>query len=335
MLSAPAFLITVVCLLVVLVIGNILFSFIAERKNPPIGRFVECEGVRLHYLDRGDPEAPSVVLLHGNGSLIEDLILSGLVDRLARRNRVLCFDRPGFGYSQRPRSRIWNAKSQAALLVKVLQQLGVRDPVVMGHSWGALVALAIGLEKNFSVRGLVLASGYYFPTPRWDFWLMSGPAIPVLGDIMRYTVAPAISWAILPALFRKMFAPRSVPNSFKNIFPVSLTLRPKQLRAAAEESAFLIPEAARLQSHYQSIRCPVHIFHGAEDQLIEPEQAGHLHSVLSRSDLHIVSETGHMVTYADGGPIAEAVDHLNHVCSQRSTEVVAGPRANGLTVAAR
>jgi pimeloyl-ACP methyl ester carboxylesterase len=297
--------------ILVLVIGNIVFSFMAERKNPPIGSFIECEGVRLHYLERGDPVAPSVILFHGNGSLIQDLIISGLVHRLARRNRVLCFDRPGFGYSQRPRARIWTATSQAALFVKVLQQLGVRDPIVMGHSWGALVALAMGLQNNYPIRGLVLASGYYFPTPRWDFWMMSGPAIPVLGDIMRYTVAPAISWAILPALLRKIFAPRCVPGDFKNGFPSSLTLRPKQLRAAAEESAFLIPEAARLQSSYSSIRCPVHIFHGTGDQLIEPEQARRLHRVLSRSKLHLVNDTGHMVTYADGGGIAQAIDSLN------------------------
>jgi pimeloyl-ACP methyl ester carboxylesterase len=319
--SAGIVFVIVVGIFVVLVIGNIVFSFMAERKHPPIGSFIECEGVRLHYLERGDPAAPSVVLFHGNGSVIQDLIISGLVDRLARRNRVLCFDRPGFGYSQRPRAHIWTATSQAVLFVKVLHQLGVRDPIVMGHSWGALVALAIGVQTNYPVRGLVLASGYYFPTWRWDFWMMSGPAIPVFGDIMRYTVAPAISWAILPALFRKIFAPRSVPGDFKNGFPSSLTLRPKQLRAAAEESAFLIPEAARLQSSYSSIRCPVHIFHGTGDQLIEPEQARRLHSVLNRSDLHLVNDAGHMVTYADGGAIAQAIDSLN-VCLERPFRII-------------
>jgi pimeloyl-ACP methyl ester carboxylesterase len=309
--SAQTIFLMFVAIPAVFVIGNILFSLLAERKNPPIGSFIECDGVRLHYLDRGDPLAPSVVLLHGNGSLIQDLIISGLVDRLARRNRVLCFDRPGFGYSQRPRARIWNAASQAALFVKVLHQLGVREPIVIGHSWGALVAVAIGMQNSYPVRGLVLASGYYFPTWRWDFWMMSGPAIPVLGDIMRYTVAPAISWSILPSLVRKIFAPCSVPDDFNNRFPSSLTVRPKQLRAAAEESAFLIPEAARLQSGYSSIRCPVHIFHGTADQLIEAEQAKRLHGVLSRSDLHLVNDAGHMVTYADAGGIAEAVDRLN------------------------
>ncbi|NOJ40821.1 alpha/beta fold hydrolase [Bradyrhizobium australiense] len=310
MSTAESIFVIVMGIILVLVIGNIMFSFMAERKNPPIGRFIESDGVRLHYIERGEPAARCVVLFHGNGTMIQDLIISGLVDRLASRNRVLCFDRPGFGYSQRPRARIWNATSQAALFVKALNQLGVRDPVVLGHSWGALVAAAIGFQNDYPVRGLVLASGYYFPTPRWDFWMMSGPAIPILGDFVRYTVAPIISWAILPALIRKLFAPGSVPENFKHGFPASLTLRPKQLRAAAEESAFLIPEAARFQSRYQSIRCPVHIFHGTGDQIIEPEQASRLHEVLRRSDLHLVRDAGHMVTYADSTSIAQAVESL-------------------------
>src|SRR3954454_19419573 len=215
--------IIVVVALILLVIGNVVFSVIAERINPPIGLFIECDGVRLHYLDRGNPGAPCVVLFHGNGSMIQDFTISGLVDRLAQHNRVLCFDRPGFGYSQRPRCRIWTATAQAALLVKALDQLDVRNPVIMGHSWGAMVAVAIELQDDYPMRGLVLASGYYFPTWRWDVWIMSGPAIPLLGDLLRYTIAPVISWIILPGAFRNLFAPRPVPENFKKAFPRSLT----------------------------------------------------------------------------------------------------------------
>ena len=78
--------VVVVVFLLLLVIGNIVFSFMAERKNPPIGNFIECEGLRLHFLERGDRAAPCVVLFHGNGSMIQDFIISGLVDRLARRS---------------------------------------------------------------------------------------------------------------------------------------------------------------------------------------------------------------------------------------------------------
>jgi pimeloyl-ACP methyl ester carboxylesterase len=307
----------VVGVLILLALGNCAFSVVAERRNPPIGTFTECEGVRLHYLDRGDPTAPCVVLFHGNGSMIQDFTISGLVDLLARRNRVLCFDRPGFGYSQRPRLRIWTATAQAALFVKALNQLGVRNPVVLGHSWGALVAIAFALRNDYPIRGLVLASGYYFPTWRWDVWMMSGPAIPVFGDLIRYTIGPILSWAILPMAFRKLFAPRSVPRDFKTRFPASLTLRPKQLRAAAEESAFLIPMAAKFQSHYPSIQCPVHIFHGAADQIIEPEQTRYLRRALPGSVLHLVEDAGHMVTYADGAGIAQAVDTVAGASSVR------------------
>ena len=127
-------LVLVLLIFLLLVIGNVGFSFLAERRNPPIGNFTECEGVRLHYLERGARSAPCVVLFHGNGSMIQDFIISGLVDQLTTRYRVVCFERPGFGYSQRPRPRTWTARSQAALFVKALDQLGVRDPVVLGHS---------------------------------------------------------------------------------------------------------------------------------------------------------------------------------------------------------
>jgi pimeloyl-ACP methyl ester carboxylesterase len=182
--------------------------------------------------------------------------------------------------------------------------------VVVGHSWGTLVAVALGLRGDYSVRGLVLASGYYFPTWRLDVWLLSGPAVPILGDLLRYTVAPIISLAILPLSLRKIFAPRPVPQSFKREFPISLALRPKQLRAAAEESAFLIPAAAQLQSQYRHIKCPVRLFHGDQDHFIEREQSRHLHQVLPRSVLHFVKDAGHMVHYADPVVITRVVHAL-------------------------
>jgi pimeloyl-ACP methyl ester carboxylesterase len=296
--------------LVLLVIGNVVFSVIAERRNPPLGSFIECDGVRLHYREWGKATAPCVVLFHGNGAMIQDFVISGLADLLARRNRVLCFDRPGFGHSQRPRSRLWTPSAQAALFAEALGHIGVREPVVVGHSWGTLVAVALGLRADYPVGGLVLASGYYFPNWRLDFWLLSGPAIPIFGDLLRYTVAPVISLAILPGMLRKIFAPRPVPKPFKTEFPISLALRPKQLRAAAEESAFLIPAVTQLQSRYDDLKCPVHLFHGDQDRFIEREQSRRMHTALPRAALHVVRDAGHMVHYADSASIAQAVDVL-------------------------
>src|ERR1700761_8579649 len=138
MSTTETVLLIIVAGLVAVMLSNVAFQIIAERRNPPIGVFIECDGVRLHYIDRGDAASPCVVLFHGNGTMIQDLILSGLVDSLANNYRVVCFDRPGFGYSQRPRPRVWTASAQAALFAKALDHLGVRNSVVLGHSWGTL-----------------------------------------------------------------------------------------------------------------------------------------------------------------------------------------------------
>ena len=54
----------------------------AERNDPPAGHFLDVDGVRLHYVERGRGEA--LVLLHGNGSMIQDFESSGLIEMAAR-----------------------------------------------------------------------------------------------------------------------------------------------------------------------------------------------------------------------------------------------------------
>ena len=99
-----------------------LMTWRARRQYPPLGKFVECDGVRLHYIERGKLNGPAVLLLHGNGALIQEQTISGLVDLLAAKYRVLCFDRPGYGHSTRPRLRLWSPERQADLLAKALDQ---------------------------------------------------------------------------------------------------------------------------------------------------------------------------------------------------------------------
>ena len=123
----------------------------AERNNPPQGEFIDIDRVRLHYIDRGT--GPVVVLVHGNGSMIRDFELSGIVDRLAQTNRVIVFDRPGYGHSDRPDFRNFDPRSQAALLRRALLRLHVEDPVIVGHSWGTLVALWMGIMHPNAIRG--------------------------------------------------------------------------------------------------------------------------------------------------------------------------------------
>ncbi|SDE45001.1 alpha/beta hydrolase fold [Belnapia rosea] len=91
----------------------------AECEHPPRGTFLDVDGVRLHYTDRGVGQP--IVLIHGNVVSGDDYDTSGVVERLLETHRVIIFDRPGFGHSERPRRRIWTATQQAELLHKALK----------------------------------------------------------------------------------------------------------------------------------------------------------------------------------------------------------------------
>ncbi|WP_306754507.1 alpha/beta fold hydrolase [Paracoccus actinidiae] len=277
----------------------------AEQRNPPVGRFIDVDGVRLHYLERG--EGPPLVLLHGNGSMIQDFVSSGLVDMAARQHRVIVFDRPGYGHSTRPRGRVWSPEAQADLLREALDRLGVSQAVILGHSWGASVAVAMALNHPQMVRGLVLASGYYYPTARVDMALLSGPAVPLVGDVSRYTIAPLVSRLVWPLLLRKIFGPAPVPAKFKG-FPEEMAVRPSQIRSEAAESALLIPAAAVMCKDYAALTMPVAIVVGAEDRLIDPDaQSRRLHQAIAQSSFHLVQGSGHMVHQTSPEAVMEAI----------------------------
>ena len=279
----------------------------AERDQPPAGRLLEIEGVRLHVVEKG--EGPAVVLIHGNMVSERDYEASGLLDRLARNHRVIAFDRPGFGHSTRPRDRLWTPAAQAKLLHAALAQLGVKEAVVVGHSMGAMVALALALDHPEDVRRLVLVGGYYYPSARIDALLTAPVALPVLGDVMRYTVTAISARLMLKRLVRAMFGPREVPGHFIPALSREMMVRPIQLRANAEDAAFMIPQAKASSERHHELRMPVAIVAGADDKVIDAEaHSARLHREVAGSTLVVVPRAGHMVHHAAPGAIVAAVE---------------------------
>jgi pimeloyl-ACP methyl ester carboxylesterase len=280
----------------------------AERAHPPAGTFVEAEGVRLHYLDRGT--GPAVVLIHGNGVMLQDFEASGVLGLLAGAHRVLAFDRPGFGYSDRPRGTVWTPLAQGRLLLAALRALGVERPVVVGHSWGTLVALAMALEDPAALAGLVLVSGYYFGTARPDVLPFSAPAVPGVGDLMAHTVSPLYARALAPALIKGSFAPAPVPPRFFDQ-PLALAARPSQVRATGVDTALMIPGAVALSRRYAELRLPIIAFAGDGDLVTHPQaHAERLAAELPNVELRTVPGQGHMLHYAVPEQVAAAVDEV-------------------------
>jgi len=281
----------------------------SESQTPPPGNFVEVDGVRLHYIDRG--KGSPIVLIHGNGSLVQDFTVSGLVDALAQKYRVIAFDRPGYGYSERPRERAWTPEAQAAVFVAACAELGIERPLVVGHSWGTLPAIAWALDYPDAVAGIALLSGYYYGTPRVDALLTGVAAMPVLGDLFTNTVLPLQTRITGPLGLKMIFSPDAVPDRVKNELPFGLMLRPSQLHATAADSGQMPLAAARLSARYADLKLPMAIVWGDGDKLV-PGQGHSARLAKSRphADAVMITEAGHMVHYTHLDRVERAIRDL-------------------------
>jgi pimeloyl-ACP methyl ester carboxylesterase len=291
------------------VAANMLAARRTQERHPPRGRFVLADGVRLHLIDTGAgvAGAPVIVMIHGNGAMAEDFLASGVVDALAPEARIVLIDRPGCGHSDRPGGRLWTPRRQARAIGAALDAIGVERAVVVGHSYGSLVALELGLLRPALVGALVLLSGYYFPSVRGDVPLMAGAAVPVLGDIQRYTVGPLLSWLFAPAFVRLLFAPRKVTAGFTRGFPLAMSVRPSQLRAIGADAAFMVPAAAAMQRGPRPTM-PVTIVTGDSDRIVAPPmQSERLHEALAGSRFVSLAGHGHMIHHTATEDVADAI----------------------------
>ncbi|ABY32020.1 alpha/beta fold hydrolase [Methylorubrum extorquens] len=280
-----------------------------EVARKPPGQFVTVDGLPVHVIVRG--RGRPVVLVHGNGTMAEDFAICGLIDRLAARYRVIAIDRPGFGYSGRPRHRIWTAQAQAVLLHRVLEQLGVERPLIVGHSWGTIVALALAADGRRPLRGLVLLSGSYFPGHRTDAALIAPLAVPGLGDAMRAMVPAKVSASLTGQSFRQVFWPQPVPARFTARFSIEIAAAATQLRAVSEDAASMSSAVTGLQRRYAGLTLPVSVLAGDADAIVKAsEHSVRLHTTIPGSTLRLLPGLGHMIHYGARLKVERAIDDL-------------------------
>src|SRR3954454_11115232 len=132
-----------------------------RRYALPPSRFLEVEGLRVHYRDEGD--GPPLLLLHGLTANLFDW--QGWAERLRDRHRVIRLDLPGHGLTgPDPRQRYaW--PETAAFALAFLDRLGVRRASVAGSSYGGAVAWHLAAQAPERVDRLVLLAPIGYPVP--------------------------------------------------------------------------------------------------------------------------------------------------------------------------
>ncbi len=252
--------------------------------KPVTEHFVTVDGLRVHYIESGT--GPTVVMIHGNAGSVEDFEF-GAMDLLASDYRVVAIDRPGHGGSDRPAGKV-TVEAQAKLLRRTLSRLGIHEPMLVGHSWGASLALAYALHYPGDVSAIVLLAPAAYPDAGGNRLLGATSKIPLIGDLSSVLGGVVIKLAD------------------------SLWLRRKQLKAYVEDETSLNDSLRKMGKRYQEIKIPVVIVTGDRDQIVSPDQnARLLHAAIPNSQLIELKDTGHEIPQTNPESIDTALSMIS------------------------
>jgi len=267
-------------------------------------KLITIDRLRVRYIDSG--RGPTVVLIHGNAGGIEDFEF-GAIQTLSSDYRVLAIDRPGHGKSDRPNGITANVEYQARLLHQLLSSLGVGRPVLVGHSWGAALALAYALQYPTEISALILVAPAAYPDAGEARILQVMNKPPVIGDVPLMLGRSILGRHLLKGVLIRAFSPEPLPEKYFQLVASSWLGR-KQLKAYLDDESNLNASLRELSQHYAEIRVPVVILTGDHDQIVSPrENAYRLKDSIPNSQLIELKNTGHEIPQTHPESISSAL----------------------------
>jgi len=261
----------------------------AEADYPPVGAGVDVEGMRLHYLDRG--QGRPVILIHGLRGSAYDFEVS-ISKGLARDHRVIAFDRPGNGYSDRLPDDRQSLVVEARQLHAAALKLGLERPLIVGYSLGAAVAIAYADAYPEDVAGVVTIAGHVMPCPAHVGPLAFFARRPLIAGVASKTLLIPVGRIVGRRLLKRACSPQPMPSSYAEA-ALAMALRPRTFRYAPVELCRSADELRVLARRYGRLPVHVTVLVGRGDALASVNEARYFHERLARSTLVVVPDGGH------------------------------------------
>ncbi len=228
----------------------------ALPDEPANARFISLDGVRVHYVDEG--HGSPVVLIHGFASSLETW--TAVIPELVRHgHRVIALDLRGFGWTDRPPGD-YSSEAQARLVLALMDRLGVERAAIVGHSYGAGVALRLALLAPERVERIAL----------YDAWAYSDQ-LPAFFHVARMD-------GVGEAMFATWYGQRAedrIALAFYDQRYVTIELVDAVEAALQKPGTYAASLAAIRAMHYESVESqyrtieqPVLLLWGREDRVV-------------------------------------------------------------------
>jgi len=249
------------------------------------------------------PDAHELVLLHGQPGSPADW--QAVIARLPPQLHASAADRPGYGTSRRPAGG-FTANAQAVL--DDLDSRGVRNAVLVGHSWGGGVALRAASLAPDRVRAVVLLAGVGPGCDTSLDWLLAAPGIGELSSLLAFRWTPWIARARLAWLRRRHGRP-PYPGESASLQVWGHTGEGSWplWRTFLIEQRALLRELDELEAAAESIRVPVLLIADPADRVVPVKTSHRLADLLPDSRLILVEGAGHHLPRRAPRAVADAM----------------------------
>ncbi len=309
-------LILITMLMLPLLAGCLSFHTGAMPGEPKDATFANVSGVRVRYVDRGQRNAPVVVLLHGFASSLDTW--TTVMPALEKKGfRVVALDLKGFGWTDRPEGD-YSPQAQARLVYALLDQRGVTTASIVAHSWGASVALAAALQQPDRVSRLALYDAWVYEEqlPTFFHWARADG----VGETMF-----ALWYKERPddKIAQAFYDPKLVTEKLVEEVEAALD-RPGTVAAAL--AAVRGQRYVELQRKYRTIKKPTMLLWGREDQVTTLRFGERLSKELPDAKLVVYPQCGHF-PMIEAEP-ASTADLITFLEAELKTPVVVAPQQN-------
>lgn len=252
--------------------------------------FVEVDGAEIHFQEFGDTTKPHLILIHGFTASV--YVWKTVAPMLADEGfHVIAVDLVGFGYSEKPSWFDYSIASQARMISRLMNRLGIGTATIIGSSYGGAVALTLALDYPERVEKLVLVDAVINNEPK-NHPLMRLAAIPGIGEVMtpflidsrsfmkirmQSTLSPANHHLITRERIESVIRPLSAADGHNSV-----------LQTSRNWNADRIEHDAHLINH------PTLILWGEEDTVIPLRNAEKLYNSIVHSRLVVLKNCGHL-----------------------------------------
>ena len=265
----------------------------AELADPD-SKFIEVNDVTIHYKERGSGET-TYILLHGFGASV--FSWREVMDDFASLGRVIAYDRPAFGFTERPMPETWTTnpygmEANIELLRGLMDALDIRTAILVGNSAGGGVATAFALRYPERVEALILVDpglgggrGPQFPD--WALPFMRTPQMRHIGPLLVRDIAEEGDETILRAWSNPLNVTAEIFDGYHK------PLQADNWDRALYELNFA-PPYPELRPMLPELRTTTFIIAGADDRLIRSWYFEAVAAEIPGASLVLIPQCGHV-----------------------------------------